>query len=139
MKGGVGSALGWMSARASVCTGNFGCRLRRACSAASFAEVVGERQGGRVIGAVGGGGDGGEVGCGEEAVVAMVAVVAGALGLGVSADVGAVTELRFLVLVESSRRLVVVVVVAVVVAVEWGVRKWWGGSVRPFGCRIGSN
>jgi len=119
-----------MSARASVCTGNFGCRFRRACSAASFAEVVGERQGGRVIGAVGGGGGG--VGCGGSGVV-----FAGALGFGVSADVGAMTELRFLVLVESSRRLVVVV--AVVVAVEWGVRKWWGGNVRALGCRIGSN
>ena len=121
-----------MSARASVCTGNFGCRFRRACSAASFAEVVGERQGGRVIGGVGGGGG---VGCGGSGVE-----FAGALGFGVSADVGAVTELRFLVLVESSRRLVVVVVVVVVVvAVEWGVRKWWGGNVRAFGCRIGSN
>jgi len=122
-----------MSARASVCTGNFGCRLRRACSAASFAEVVGERQGGRVIGAVGGGGGGGGgVGCGGSG-----AVIAGALGLGVSADVAAVTELRFLVLVESSRRLVAVV--AVIVAVEWGARIWWGGSVRALGCRIESN
>lgn len=120
-----------MSARASVCTGNLGCRFRRACSAASFAEVVGERQGGRVIGGVGGGGGGGGVGCGDSGVVFV-----GALGFGVSADVGAVTELRFLVLVESSRRLVVV---AVVVAVEWGVRKWWGGNFRALGCRIGSN
>lgn len=34
-----------MRARASVCTGNLGCRLRRACSAASLAEDSGSRDG----------------------------------------------------------------------------------------------
>lgn len=34
-----------MRARARVCTGNLGCRLRRACSAASLAEESGSRDG----------------------------------------------------------------------------------------------